>query len=761
MRARALILMTGLALSAGSVVQPIAVADPTAPPTTSLFTSVNPVRVLDTREGTSGPVGPGATITLDLSSRLPATATAVVLNITGTGPTASTFVIVHPSGIARPDTTNLSLAAGETRASLATTALHADRRLALFNNTGSVHLVADLTGYYATDTGSKYRTVPPIRILDTRSDGGPVGPDSSRSVDLSAKVPAGATAVAFNLTGTNPTAWTFVTAWPHGTARPWTSNLNLITAGQTSPNLVVLAVGADRGVDLYNYAGGVDLIVDLVGYYGADADSVFNPVDPRRDMDTRTGQGLAHPATPGPLTPNGYRTYQVLSAFADTNTVVFNLTGTGTTAAMTFISVFQAGGGGPATSNLNLVAGQTATNLVMSPVKSELLLYNQAGKTHLIGDVAGYFTRTCAGVRGCAYAWGANTRGQLGDGSADERRSTPKPVPNLPGVVAVASGKEETLALRDNGTVFAWGTSVVVPGGTSPVPVQVPGLSSVVKISAGYRNGLALKSDGTVWAWGDGSYGQIGDGVDYGAGAQPIPTRVSGLTDVVAVAAGWGTQYAVRSDGTVWAWGDNSHGQLGNGTTCPTGNPGACASNVPVQVSGLTDVVEVSEDGYALKSDGTIWTWGGNTAGVLGIGNDSYGYSAVVPARVPGLTGVAKINGSDHNRYALKSDGTVWAWGDNLHGQLGNGTTGGSASSPVQVALLTDARSIASGEADNGYAVTSDGSVWSWGWNPHGQLGIPTTTGQSAVPVQVLGLTGVTQVTGYFHGAIALIPHAR
>ena len=149
------------------------------------------------------------------------------------------------------------------------------------------------------------------------------------------------------------------------------------------------------------------------------------------------------------------------------------------------------------------------------------------------------------------------------------------------------------------------------------------------------------RSDGTVWAWGVGTVGQLGNG---GTANSPVPVQVSGLTGVTAISG----SYALRSDGTVWAWGSNTQGQLGNGTT---GNN----STVPVKVSGLTGVTAIAGvldggSGYALRSDGTVWAWGPNFFGELGNGTTT---QSTVPVKVSGLTGVAAIAGGDGTGYAL------------------------------------------------------------------------------------------------------------
>ncbi|WP_187219136.1 RCC1 domain-containing protein [Actinokineospora xionganensis] len=710
------------------------------------FTELEPVRVLDTRGGAGIPVAGGASVTLDLSAKVPESATAVVLNVTGTAPTRDTYVTVFPHGAERPTASNLNLSAGETRPNLVTVAIGVGRKVELFNNAGSVHLVADLAGFYAADAGVKFASLDPVRVLDTRSSA-PVSQGGTVTIDLSAKVPAWATAVTFNLTGTAPTSSTFVTAWPTGTARPTASNLNLV-AGQTSPNLVTVALGADRKVSLFNNAGTVQLVADLAGYYGKDADLLFTPVAPVRAVDTRDANQ--------PVLPNNPVTIDLKTAIrgltATPVAVVFNLTGTAPTTA-TYVTASP--GARTATSNLNLVTGQTAANLVTVGVTpaATFALHNNAGSVHLIADIAGYFTRGCASASGCVFSWGANSAGQLGDGSTQASRATPGPVFGLPGIIQISAGTRENIALRADGAVFVWGDGDVVPGpAIAYSPVAIPQLAAdVEQVSATDDNALALKSDGTVWAWGDGEFGQLGNG---GTADSAVPVRVGSLTGVRAVAMGATTGYAMKSDGTVWAWGDNRKGSLGNGTTCVPATGVNCHSTAPVQVTGLTGVIAISEDGFALRADQTVWTWGANDAGLLGTDATQ---SSTTPAQVTALADVVQISGGNTNRYAMRADGTVWAWGANSEGQLGNGAGGGVSAVPVQVSGIDDAIGIGFGEGHTGYAVRADGSAWGWGHNLNGELGPDVATATSEVPVRIGGLNGVTAISGYSHGALALV----
>jgi alpha-tubulin suppressor-like RCC1 family protein len=298
---------------------------------------------------------------------------------------------------------------------------------------------------------------------------------------------------------------------------------------------------------------------------------------------------------------------------------------------------------------------------------------------------------------------------------------------------AVAAGTSHTLALKSDGAVWAWGSngsSRLGDGSStdrwSPVQVGTTGnwLTNVAAISAGGSHSLAVKSDGTVWAWGYNLSGQIGDGSNV-TRSTPVQVGTTGswLTGVVAVAAGASHSLALKSDGTVWAWGDNYlAGQLGDGTQTNR--------NVPVQVTGLTGVVGVAAHGntsMALKSNGvstgTVWAWGSNGSGQLGDG--TAGNYQSVP--VQGLSGVtATALGSPH-ALAVKSDGTTWSWGTNGQGQLGDGTLT-TRLKPVQVMTSAGMTSVAAGSSGS-FGLTPDRSLWVWGSGPLGDgSGIATRT---------------------------------
>jgi alpha-tubulin suppressor-like RCC1 family protein len=284
--------------------------------------------------------------------------------------------------------------------------------------------------------------------------------------------------------------------------------------------------------------------------------------------------------------------------------------------------------------------------------------------------------------------------------------------------------------------VWAWGAnqSGQLGNGTttnSDIPVQVSGLTGIVAIAITEHwmgSVTVLKSDGTVWAWGYNGDGEMGNGTTTNS---DTPVQVSGLTGITYIAGGDDGGYAFKSDDTAWIWGYD----------------GGSAIPFPLQVVNLTGVTAIGggglSGGFAIKADGTLWAWGYNADGELG--NGSNAGESLSPVEVSDLTGVSAASGGQASSYALRSDGTVWAWGYNGDGELGTGTTTGS-NTPVQVSGLTSATAIAAGDLD-GYALKSDGTVWAWGYNGDGELGNGTTV-NSDTPVQVSGLTGVVAIAG-------------
>lgn len=328
-------------------------------------------------------------------------------------------------------------------------------------------------------------------------------------------------------------------------------------------------------------------------------------------------------------------------------------------------------------------------------------------------------------------------------------------------VTAISAGQYHTQALKQDGTVWGWGSGTIgdgVAGSPKRLPVQVvrgtssgdttylgdqllPSPNPVTATAAGASHSLALKNDGTVWAWGNNSWGQLGDGTN---GFRTAPVQVKStdglglLINVIAIGAGNRHSIAVLNTGEVLAWGYNGTGQLGDNSTTN--------SSLPVYVlkSDLTNLnigtTGISVDGgfghsLALASNGDVWAWGSNSRGQLGDGTNSQKITAV---QVTGEGGIGFLNisggsisaGINDHSLALTSGGTIaWAWGSNLYGELGDGTGGGGTNknSPVRIkntdnSDFTGAIGIAAGY-NHSVAITNDQGSWGWGRNDYGQLG--------------------------------------
>ncbi len=274
-------------------------------PAGSDYKAFSPTRIMDTRLGLGAPtaLGEGASVDLQVNglAGLPTTGVgAVVLNVTATNPTAASYITAWPAGIERPLASNLNVVAGQTSPNLVIvpvgTAGASAGKVSLYNNGGTTDLVADVEGWFPI--GTQYVALTPARILDTRVPLGAAGGlHSTSTVDVQVTgqggVPNnGVSAVVLNVTATNPTGSSYVTAWPAGVARPVASNLNVV-AGQTSPNLVIVPVGAGGKVSLYNNNGDIDLIADVQGWFPADSSS--SPPAPTAGWTIRPASALLAP----------------------------------------------------------------------------------------------------------------------------------------------------------------------------------------------------------------------------------------------------------------------------------------------------------------------------------------------------------------------------------------------------------------------------------------------------------------------------------
>ena len=398
--------------------------------------------------------------------------------------------------------------------------------------------------------------------------------------------------------------------------------------------------------------------------------------------------------------------------------------------------------------------GNGGTSASGTPVQAE-------GLSGMVGVAAGYLHSVALKSDGTVWTWGYNGYGQLGNGTRDgDSHPTATQVPGLSGVVAISAGVFSSLALQSQAGAMAWGGNVQGALGNgnnvnSSTPVAVAALSGLSAITGGWVHSVALRSDGTVWAWGYNASGELGDGSNA---TRNTPGQVLRLAGMVAIASGDHHNVALRSDGTVWAWGANESGELGDGSTANR--------TEPVQVRGpggsgfLSNIVSVACGAFhsiALRSDGTVWAWGANNVGQLGNPSAAYtNQSSPVPVMSGGtaLSHLVAIAGGYTFSLALRSDGTVWAWGANSNGEWGTGAIGGWSYVPVH-SSISGVVSISAGAGFHSLALLSDGTVRAWGYNLYGQLGNDGTL-DSGTPVQALGFSGGAAVSAGYEHSVAL-----
>jgi hypothetical protein len=435
--AAALLGGAGSLLALGSAPAGAATTPHTAAATGSTYTAVTPDRIADTRTGSgyedagqSIPANSSDTVAFP-SSAVPSTATAVVLNVTAVDATANTYISVYPTGQSGNYTSfsNINVFAGTTQPNLVIVPLGNSQSDSVYNYQGTTDVVVDLEGYFspasATSGAGHFNPLTPARITDTRSANGGVnagktlGAGGTLNVQVTGAggVPSsGVSAVELNVTVANTTASSYLTAYPTGAIRPTAANLNWV-AGETIPNRVIVPVGTNGQVTLFNYAGNADVVVDVDGWFsdgsgaaGTPASGdLYTPIAPARISDTRANSGYANEGAPvgqgasetvqvtGQLPVSGTTPVPAESTTAPITAAVLNVA-EATATSNSFLTVYP-GGSVPLAADLNFFPSFVVANADIAELSStgSVNIYNYAGSTNVVVDVFGYFTPAATG----------------------------------------------------------------------------------------------------------------------------------------------------------------------------------------------------------------------------------------------------------------------------------------------------------------------------------------------------------------------------
>ena len=402
--------------------------------------------------------------------------------------------------------------------------------------------------------------------------------------------------------------------------------------------------------------------------------------------------------------------------------------------------------------------------------------YGQLGTSTNVGSsiatptqVPGIYTQISAGnfhsvalqVNGTLWAWGRNLYGQLGNNTNNgTNNANPTPTQLAGTYTQVVASYDFSLALQPNGTLWAWGRNTygqlgnTTNNGTdnaNPTPAQV-GAAVYTHLAAGQYHSLGLRGDGTLWAWGDNIYGQLGNATNTGTDtANPTPTQVAGT--YTQLAAGLSHSLALQADGSLLAWGHNLLGQLGSSTNSGTNT----ANPTPLPVAGTyVQLVAGANHSLGLRADGTLWAWGNNDRGQLGTTVGFMSTPVTSPTQATGT--YVQIAAGGFHSLGLTASGTLYAWGSNDTGQLSNAAPTGSGTNINAPTLVTGTYSQVSAGNAHSLALRADGTLWAWGNNSNGQLGIGNTI-TASTPTQEA--TQATTWTALATGSAASFSLAR
>ena len=335
------------------------------------------------------------------------------------------------------------------------------------------------------------------------------------------------------------------------------------------------------------------------------------------------------------------------------------------------------------------------------------------------------------------YSWGNNNYGQLGLGNTTNYSSPKQVGSSVSDWLSVAGGQYTFSGRKNNGTIWSCGWGVSNYGNLGhgnalnySSPKQIGALTTWASLIVGPNITFGVTTSGALWAWGRGTLGGLGLG---NVTSYSSPKQVGALTNWSIGSGGQSMAAFIKTDGTLWTWGGNFYGGLGLSNITNYSSPKQVGSGTYWTQISINDEYSM----VALRTGGTLWSWGLNSSGELGLGNIT-NYSS--PKQVGALTTWVSISAGRDSVLAVKTDGTLWSWGSNTYGRLGLGNTT-NYSSPKQVGALTTWLTIAAGEYGRGMvAKKTDGTLWTWGGNDFGQLGLGDITNRSS-PTQVGALT--------------------
>ena len=770
-------LVLGVAAETIETPTPAAAGDPEGN-----FIATTPCRIVDTRSATpASPLAPGASRSYQVGGTtngypaqggadggcgVPSNAVAVELSFTAISPTgANGFLRAGPAGTTPTGTIlNYTVGTGITNTGTVPVSRSSTPSIAVTNFGGTIHLAVDVQGYFVNSSASRYVPVTPCRMSDTRSasPAGPFAANETRVLRVAGSgtenftsagvapqggvaggcgVPINATAVEITITAASPEGTGFLRAGPNTVGDPTGTVLNF-TSAQGISNTASVAFVGDGLMKVKVFGARTQVLVDVQGYYvPTGAISEFVSVTPCRVVDTRS----AVPATP--LAAGETRSFGVtgnalsgqggsVSCAVPSNAAAVEVSITAAAPVGNgFLRVWPSDNPEPPATILNYSGGRGITNTATVALSrgafDQLSVRNFGGSTHVILDVQGYFTAPRAAEQltvgngfGCAlvgsgdvFCWGANSSGQVGSGSESLGPVLqPRQFAGALTATRVSAGSSHACLLTSTSGVACWGSNFVgqlgigpSPGNTAtPTELTSPDIVNITAVSTGSQHTCAVRGDGTVWCWGDNSVGQLGDGTTAGSST---PVQVAGVADAAQVVAGFAHTCARSLGGTVRCWGSNGAAQLGDGTFTD--------SSVPVVVSGLPPSSNLAAGGFAscsVDAGGAVRCWGLNTSGQLG--NGTIGGLSSVPVQAsissvsPSSTALA---GGPAGFCAVQELGDLLCWGD---GRTFGFADGGVAPRATPSLLRSRVASVAMGGTfDSGAvcAIDLDGGVRCWG----------------------------------------------